>query len=332
MANLNDVRKNLRQYLNDLKQGKTLDITSRGRYLTTLIAKHPHLELHKELRFTPLINRVHFGAHTYDGENSNLNRFDQLQDSLTKKLSLFHIFRSHNTPWAEIEAFINFTNARYAQPLITWQPRLSLEQIIAGEGDRHLEAWAKGASQVKSIIYIRPFPEMNIPLANGTWGQKDPEKFLLAWHYVLKIFKQHNAHNVKWIWSPNCKDECKYKLECYFPGQGGFDILATDGYNWGGDRWRSFDDTFKEIYDRLIKLEPQKPVWITETGCAEEGNPQRKADWIKEMFASTLFPNLQALIWLDEDKTKEGERNWRINSSDLSLLAFNQNSDGPVYA
>lgn len=86
MAKLNEVRKNLRHYLTELKQGRALDITSRGRHLATLVAKPPIKELHQELHFPPLGSRVHFGAHTYDGENNNLNRFDHLQNSLSKQL------------------------------------------------------------------------------------------------------------------------------------------------------------------------------------------------------------------------------------------------------
>ena len=140
---------------------------------------------------------------------------------------------------------------------------------------------------------------------------------------LLCVLDVLNVRNVFWVWSPNRTDGGgPYTLEDYYPGSDVVDVLAVDGYNFGdtnGHVWRSFEQTFEEPYSRIVILDLHKPFWITETACAEAGDG-RKAKWVKEMFASSKFPNLKAVVWFDENK----ERDWRMSSSASTLAAFKQ--------
>jgi hypothetical protein len=259
-----------------------------------------------------------FGAYTYGGVWSGMESVYKLETTVGQKLSIVHWFMSFDHTW---DANLFKTASEGGRlPLVAWQPhRQSLDSIIAGKHDAYITSWAKGANEFGGPIYIRPFPEMN-----GSWTpwSGDPAKLVAAWQRVVTIFEAEGADNVLWVWSPNITDEPRIesnKFELYYPGTKYVDILALDGYNWGTTRshtaWKSFEEIFKTPYERVAKLGPQ-PIWLAEVASTEHGGD--KAKWINDMFASTAFPRTEAIVWFDENK----ETDWRIMSSDRSLVAF----------
>ena len=62
-------------------------------------------------------------------------------------------------------------------------------------------------------------------------------------------------------------------------------------------------------------LGPQ-PVWLAELASSDAGGD--KPAWVRDMFASTAFPRIAALIWFDQDK----EADWRVTSDADVLRAF----------
>ena len=142
---------------------------------------------------------------------------------------------------------------------------------------------------------------------NGNWypwgagvNGNTPSQFILAWQRMRHIFAREGASNVLWVWSPNNFDVSSTQpLEAFYPGAAYVDVLAADGNNWGSARphwggWRSFNQIFRGVYDRLKALGPQ-PIWFAEVASAPDGGD--KAGWVREMWArAETMDRLETLL------------------------------------
>jgi hypothetical protein len=268
---------------------------------------------------TSVPNPILFGSYTYGGVWHGIEPIYKLEDQLGQKLSVVHWFSNWYNFLDQESLEIASTGGRI--PMISWQPHdRSFDDIIAGNYDVYIRSWALSAKDFDKTIYLRPFPEMN---GNWTPWNGEPEKLVLAWRHVVEIFREEDADKVLWVWSPNATDEPRTlnnRMELYYPGNDYVDILAVDGYNWGNTKsysnWRDFDAIFQTPYERMTALSKDKPFWVAEVASAEHGGD--KAKWIRDMFNTTAFPRLEAIIWFDENK----ETDWRVNSSNHALEAF----------
>jgi beta-mannanase len=280
----------------------------------------------QEVATLPLASRVLIGAYTHGGVWNGMEAFHQLETSIGRKMDIVHWYTSWNN---EFEADIVTAATHAGQlPMISWQSNQQpLETIISGHHDAYIRRWAIAARDYGNPIYLRPFPEMN-----GFWtswyGQ--PEKMVIAWKHTVDIFRAEGATNVYWVWSPNVTDDPTTetnRMEHYYPGSDYVDILALDGYNWGNlkpyTEWESFESIFANAIARLEALGPQ-PIWAAEVASTEHGGD--KAAWVREMFASTAFPRLEAVVWFNENK----ETDWRVDSSAEVLQAFQDSLSGSL--
>jgi hypothetical protein len=317
---LADFTAKLNHYLQEAEQGKTFLIKSGDRQVARLLPPE----------ILPLLERCLFGAHSFDGSDTSNQRFSKLEQQLDHKLDIVHWFRRWGSPWSDSADLMAFAKQQGYKPLITWLPRNRvLWDIVAGKHNADIDAWALALRDTNYPVYVRPFPEMNLQNADITW-QGQPNWLIAAWRHTVNRFRHLGASNVLWVWSPNRSDEPKTlnnRLEKYYPGSQFVDVLAVDGYNFGNTShsWLSFEATFTEPYERITKLDPKLPFWITETACAEDPS-NSKAQWIRDMFASRAFPKLKALVWFDEKK----ERDWRINSSSTAVAAFKESFDSVI--
>lgn len=265
----------------------------------------------------PLAERVHFGAFTYGGVWQGMEPIARLEATLGRRLEIVHWFM--NWDHAYDPRLVDPVLASGAAPLISWQPhRQDVRDIAGGAYDAYLRSWAEGVAAAPGVVYLRPFPEMN-----GDWvpWNGDPEGLVAAWTRMAEVFEAAGAHNVRWVWAPNVTDEPRTdanRMERYYPGPEHVDVLALSGYNWGETRpyigWRSFETIFETGYARLEALGDQ-PVWLAEIASSDEGGD--KAAWVRDMFSSTAFPQLEAIVWFDEDK----EADWRLAADPVVLAA-----------
>jgi len=207
------------------------------------------------------------------------------------------------------------------------QPDFSLNEILKGRYDDYIRRWAFALKKVSNPILFRPMHEMN-----GDWypwcgsvNRNDPGKFIEAWNYLRSIFKEAGNDRLKWVWSPyvhSVPEKPGNEVWQYYPGSGEVDLLALDGYNWGGSQpwstWQSFEEVFSLGYEVLNQLSLEKPMIIGEMGCAEKGGDKGK--WMEEAFdlLKTKFNRIRGLIWFNMNK----ECDWRIESSIQSFRSF----------
>ena len=274
----------------------------------------PHADTTERNVAEPLL----FGAFTYGGVWSGMEPVLDLEAQLGRRLDIVHWFTSWDDAFHP--DMVAAVTAGGRAPLVSWQPLgRTLSDIASGVHDDYLRSWARGVAAANGPVYLRPFPEMN-----GEWvpWNGDPEALRRAWRHMAGVFEAEGADNVRWVFSPNVTDEPRTqanRMENYYPGDDVVDVLALDGYNWGSTRdwstWTGFEEIFAGGYGRITRLGPQ-PVWFAELASASEGGD--KAAWVRDMFASTAFPRLQALVWFDEDK----EADWRVTSAPEVVEAF----------
>lgn len=262
---------------------------------------------------------VMFGAFTYGGVWSGMEPVLELETSLGRRLDIVHWFTSWDTPY--YPELVAAASQGGRLPLISWQPvNQKVADIAAGLHDDYIRAWAQGVASNIGPVYVRPFPEMN-----GSWTpwNGDTPTFRAAWRRMVGIFEAAGATNVRWVFSPNVTDEPRTdanRMEHYYPGHEYVHVLALDGYNWGEANvhypvWQSFREVFERGYERIVAMGEQ-PVWIAELASSDEGGD--KASWVTDMFNTTGFDRIEALVWFDEDK----EADWRIASDTSVLSAF----------
>ncbi|HYY74547.1 MAG TPA: glycosyl hydrolase [Solirubrobacterales bacterium] len=226
--------------------------------------------------------------------------------------------------------------ARAETPMVTWQlyksgwsgPTISLGDIAAGAYDDYLRRAANLAQSLPFEVMIRFGHEMN-----GDWypWSGHPSAYVDAWRHIVAVFRREGATNVKWVWSPNV-DLGSYPFARYFPGDSWVDYVALDGYNWGTagvgtDRWQTLSQVFSSSYKAITQMST-KPVVIAETSSSEVGGD--KAAWIREGFLRTIpqqFPRVRAVVWFD----RWMEEDWRVNSSQESLQAFQDVVSSSLY-
>ena len=204
-----------------------------------------------------------------------------------------------------------------------------LAAIAGGDYDDFFRQWAMGAKTYKKRVLLRFGFEFN---GNWfTWSQ-NPPAFVAAWRRAHEILQEIGARNVEWVWAPNvasCPDTPENDMHRYYPGDEFVDWIGVDGYNFGEQhdewhKWQSFHEVFDSVLTSLSKRYPDKPIMLTEFGCAP-GKPGQREQWIREAFGCLQrHPEVRAAVWFNYDKRREGEPNFRIDVTPGSLRAFNQ--------
>jgi hypothetical protein len=218
---------------------------------------------------------------------------------------------------------------RHSIPEITWepwdaskgayrsQPRYRLRNIVSGQFDPYIWAWARDLAAWHRPVQLRFGQEMD-----GNWFPWDdyangnrPGEFVQAWRHVHRIFELAGATNVQWVWSP------AFGTPALFPGTRFVDIMATTCQN-GGRRlfargWQTFERTCGKAIHRMHLLAPRLPIQLAEASSGEAGGS--KAGWIQQMFAYIgTHPEVTSLVWFNVVK----ETDWRIESSRTARRQF----------
>ena len=204
-----------------------------------------------------------------------------------------------------------------------------LPLINRGKFDEFFRQWARDAKKDGRRVLLRFGFEFN-----GNWftWSGDAVAFVAAWRRAYDIFQQVGATNVEWVWAPNVvsvPDTAENDMHRYYPGDAYVDWIGVDGYNFGDDydlwhKWQSFEEIFDDVLTDFQVRYRDRPVMITEFGCAP-GKPGQREQWIRAAYESLRrWPQVKAAIWFNYDKHREREPNWRIDVTPESLRTFNE--------
>ena len=220
--------------------------------------------------------------------------------------------------------------ARYggADPIVTWEPwcwtddrsPAVMQALLSGALDDYVSRWAAEIRDWGSMAYIRFAHEFNGDRYPWTpAGGTSATAYVQAWRRLYDIFSVQQVENVTWVWAPTVVGSGA--LPDWYPGDEYVDVLGIDGYNWGASlpwcQWIDPEDLFGTMLDQLRIVCSDKPILVTEVGCAESGG--RKADWIVRMvdFLSHQH-DVMGFVWFEHDR----ETDWRITSTPESAAAM----------
>ncbi len=191
----------------------------------------------------------------------------------------------------------------------------TLARIIAGDFDRDLQAWARGAREFSSPILIEWGTEPNGDWFgwNAKWngGAKEgPKRYIAAYRHIVDLMRGEGATNLHWVWHVNWLDQPERKsnrFENYFPGNDYCDWLALSTYGpttpMTKDATESVRFKLKQAYPRLTSLAPGKPILIAEFGCDLHNKHCDADEWargaLQEIF-SGKWPALIGFCWWNE--------------------------------
>jgi beta-mannanase len=269
----------------------------------------------------------------------DMNAVSRFEQQTGKPVSLIHFASpfadcshspctNYNFPTGPMTAI----RERGAIPFFSWssqstpsslnEPEYQLSDVISGRYDSYIRKFAEEAKAWGHPFFLRFDWEMNgnwFPWDEGVNGN-NPGEYVTAWRHVHDIFTEVGATNATWTWCPNVDPNHEYTDAAeYYPGSEYVDWTCLDGYNWGGKRWKSFNETFSYSYHRIVEgIAPGKPMVIGEVGSAENGGS--KSAWISEMLRElpTNYQGIRGVIWFD--KLEEGD--WPIESSPAAESAF----------
>lgn len=253
---------------------------------------------------------------------------------------------------------LNTIVQRGAIACITWEPMyyedgvekmVPFQKILKGGYDLYLNDFAHQAKTFNQPFIIRFAHEMNLQRYHwGTsekeFGPKSPDIYQQIFRYVVNLFRRSGANQVLWAFCPNAESVPNMTYDstagwnnprAYYPGDDYVDILGMDGYNWGTTQtvekhgwkssWKTFEDIFFPIYRELNAIAPQKPLFVFETACADQGGVKSK--WIVDAFQTLNKWNVQGIAWFQVQK----EIDWRINSSgNISYTQIVKRSTSPA--
>lgn len=315
----------------------------------------------------------------YIGDFPDLVHVDDFENMIGRKLAIISLFYpwEDQGPFPR-DALENYTE-HGTLPMISWKPVLwdpinkrevpaiTLQDIIDHKHDSYIERWAGDARSFCHPFFLRFACEMNGdwdkhcgpnnfgPSGDKKWNEVDdlykyygdpkrpdgPERYIDAWRHVHDVFERVGAHNVIWVWSPNCENWPDMEWngsEIYYPGDEYVDWVGVSLYNQGyvdgkaSWQWRSFDALFSEAEPiKVYQDHRNKPFMLAEYCSAENDNPSAtvsKSEWIREAFhdMKTKYTAIKAAAWFSFDKRASGgnQEDWRINSSQESLEAYKE--------
>jgi hypothetical protein len=194
-------------------------------------------------------------------------------------------------------------------------------RITSGASDRTIATMATRLAGLKRPVLLRWGWEMNGNWFawDGTHNGKKPAGYVKAWHRMHRIFHDHGAGNVAWVWGPNWNsgpDVAWNKFQHYYPGDGYVDWVGVSGYNFSGESPRTLFTPIVEAYGR------RKPIILAETAAVNHGQ-HSKARWIRKLSAYVAAtPSIGAVVWFDTDTQKGTRRNFRPDTDAETLAAY----------
>lgn len=304
---------------------------------------------------------IDFGQREDEVTLERIERFDELVGKQQAIVAFSSDWGNQSFPEKQLWIIANYG----AAPLVYWSPwdrpgdykappgrgRFDLEAILAGRWDAYIDSWARGAREYGKPFLVSWGLEMNgdwFPWSGFFYGKgkpvdgcancfAGPELYKKTYRYIVDRVRADGASNIIWVWHPNnssSPDESWNAMARYYPGPDYVDWLALSAYGtqYPNQGWISVDEAMRVYYQRLCRVDPNKPIMLGEWGVGEFPKAGSKARWIAEFLerAPRDFPRLRAAVFWHE-RWQNGDQsisNLRVNSSLEALEAYRKGIAG----
>ncbi len=214
--------------------------------------------------------------------------------------------------------------------------------VYDGLCDDDIRNFARGAKEFGHPFLFRLNNEMNSDWVNysGVAALSDPEIFIENWRRIYNIFDEEGVDNAIWVFNPNAED-CPpahwNSYISYFPGGEYVHMIGMTGYNTGtyyadvyNEKWRTFDEIYKEPYEKYMHVFSEFPFVITEFASSSIGGD--KVQWINDMFESIEeYDNIKMALWwssadydMREATYKQIARPYFLDETEETTQAFKE--------
>ncbi|TRZ44197.1 glycosyltransferase [Robertkochia solimangrovi] len=256
---------------------------------------------------------------------------------------------SHYLPWGDgneqnLGRILEISKKEDVIPMITWEPWAStfkysgeypsledekeiFSHISKGVFDQYLLDFCERIKTFREPVYIRFAHEFDNPSYPwSTTGDNTPAAFKEAWKYLVDFFRDHGAHNVKWIWSP-WKPKA---INNYYPGDNYVDYVAFTALNYGilnpDGKSYSLTELYLPLRNAMIAASIKKPVIFAEFGSLKIETNQK--EWLQNALRDIYndFPEVKGIVFFDskidynipETELQLNRLDWSIaNTKDL---------------
>ena len=207
------------------------------------------------------------------------------------------------------------------QVLIVLLPsKLSLQQIVAGQGDAYLHALATAIRDTHDRVLLSFGPEMDGRWYRWGYGHVRARLFVRAWRHVHDVMDSVADGDISWVWQVSWESGAGVgPLAPFWPGNKYVSIIGLDGYFYYPDS--TFDNVFAPTI-RDVRKFTNRPILITETAIGPTAGQARK---IPGLFAGLRAYHLLGFIWFDHDQSGSGslyKQDWQIEGHRAALHEF----------
>jgi hypothetical protein len=165
------------------------------------------------------------------------------------------------------------------------------------------------------------------------------ETFKKAYRHVVDRARARGAANIIWVFHLNnyaIPEEPGNAAAAYYPGPDYVDWigLSVYGKQFASEKWSEFLWLIDLPYEEVSKLDPQKPLMLTEWSVGEFPGDGSKAQFIADAFDTMKkFPRIKAaLFWHERWQNEDGGySNLHVNSSPESLEAYRRGVADPYW-
>ena len=203
-------------------------------------------------------------------------------------------------------------------PLLSWSaaPKTTAAAIASGSQDARIDAAAAALKASGATVLLRPFYEFDQPIGHPRYIGT-PTQVIAAWRHLFNRFRLDGATNVKFVWCPMAFDYTKGVAQQFWPGPKYVHYVAADGYNFPGQKWRSFDAIFQDAY--AFAVARGKRFLIAET--ASPATDLRTPGWIAEAAVwAQANTDVAAIVYFDSVSPKGYD--FRLTPNALVLGAY----------
>jgi beta-mannanase len=192
------------------------------------------------------------------------------------------------------------------------ESRFTLSAIANARFDADLERWADEARVFGSPLLVEWGTEMNGKWFswNGRFNHPNgAEQFRRAFRHIVELTRQRKALNITWVFHVNAEDdpdEDWNRFENYYPGSDVVDWFGISLYaatRPDENSWTRTVPTLDETIERLVTLDPTKPIVLSEFGAPASNRHGDAGQWADEALGGIVsgrWPALRGFSWWNE--------------------------------
>ena len=184
----------------------------------------------------------------------------------------------------------------FADPLIG-SPATLLGDITAGAYDLAIQEICSEINMGRQAVWIRWGQEMETLAGNYDWAGADPNTYILAYRYVVKMMQSLILRPAMayFIFGPAGQPA----FVNYYPGNDVADYIGLDLYGFlESDGGKSFAQLLGPAYQLCYNNNPQNSVLVTEMGGYSSANPDYKNQWVQAALSvAPTYPKLAGLVY-----------------------------------